>query len=146
MRYTNWSVSFLTFSYHYSQYPVCSVYISSQPDSFEGLVPILRTFSVPVRNTDFSHLRDGFTRAIQQRAKLARTQSRLSDEEEQRINEQIQELKSLFPTQSVPKGKALDLIRDHRGDLTIEYEVSDQTPWLQRIQNHKRGHFGDCRR
>jgi hypothetical protein len=77
---------------------------------------------VPVRNTDFSHLRDGFTRAVQARQKIARTSKSLSEEDEVRIGESLQKLKALFPAQSVPKGKALVLLRTPTG-LTVEYEV-----------------------
>lgn len=78
---------------------------------------------VPVRNTDFSHLRDGFTRAVQARQKLARASKSINEEDEARIGESLQKLKSLFPAQSVPKGKALVLLRTPTG-LTVEYEVS----------------------
>jgi hypothetical protein len=78
---------------------------------------------VPVRNTDFSHLRDGFTRAVQARQKIARNSKSLSEEDEVRIGESLQKLKGLFPAQSVPKGKALVLLRTPTG-LTVEYEVS----------------------
>jgi hypothetical protein len=82
---------------------------------------------VPVRNTDFSHLRDGFTRAVQARQKLARAAKQLTEEDEVRIGESLQQLKSLFPAQSVPKGKALVLLRTPKG-LTVEYEVSLDSP------------------
>lgn len=78
---------------------------------------------VPVRNTDFSHLRDGFMRAVQARQKIARTSKKLSEEDEVRIGESLQKLKALFPAQSVPKGNALVLLRTPTG-LTVEYEVS----------------------
>lgn len=81
-----------------------------------------RADTVPTRNTDFAHLRDGFTRAIQARQKLARKS--LSEGEEERISQSIQALKALFPAQSVPKGKTLTLTRARNGDLTVYYEVS----------------------
>ena len=43
--------------------------------------------------------------------------------DEQRTAESIQTLKSLFPAYSVPKGKAMTLLRTKSG-LTVEYEVS----------------------
>jgi hypothetical protein len=46
----------------------------------------------------------------------------LSEEDEVRIGESLQKLKALFPAQSVPKGKALVLLRTPTG-LTVEYEV-----------------------
>ncbi|KAK1922431.1 chalcone-flavanone isomerase-domain-containing protein [Papiliotrema laurentii] len=77
---------------------------------------------VPVRNTDFGHLRDGFTRAIAARQKIARSAGQLTDADEERIAQSTQTLKALFPAQSVPKGKALTLLRRPDGALTIEYE------------------------
>lgn len=77
---------------------------------------------VPVRNTDFAHLRDGFTRAVQARQKMARKSNSITEEDEVRIGESLQKLKGLFPAQSVPKGKALVLLRTPTG-LTVEYEV-----------------------
>ncbi|KAI9636495.1 chalcone-flavanone isomerase-domain-containing protein [Dioszegia hungarica] len=91
---------------------------------------------VPTRNTDFAHLRDGFTRAIQARQKLARVGGRLTDAEEERIAQSTQTLKAMFPSQSVPKGKALTLTRLAKGELVVEYEgkllgrVND--PWISR--------------
>lgn len=129
---------------------------------------------VPVRNTDFGvrvsapliwspcpniaqHLRDGFTRALAVRQKLARQNGELSEADEtvsrhpshsvshsseygaddlQRIAESIQSMKSIFPAQSVPKGKSLVLVRTSTGNLVVEYEgkllgqVND--PWVAR--------------
>lgn len=81
---------------------------------------------VPTRNTDFSHLRDGFTRAVQARQKIARNAKKMSDEEETKVGDSLQQLKALFPAQSVPKGKALVLLRTPTG-LTVEYEVNHLT-------------------
>ncbi|WWC64182.1 uncharacterized protein I303_106790 [Kwoniella dejecticola CBS 10117] len=77
---------------------------------------------VPNRNTDFGHLRDAFTRALQARQKLARSKGQLSNEDEQRITESIQTLKSFFPSQTVPKGKQVVLLRPREGGLVVEYE------------------------
>ncbi|ORX38909.1 chalcone-flavanone isomerase-domain-containing protein [Kockovaella imperatae] len=76
---------------------------------------------VPVRSTDFSHLRDGFTRALIARQKLARTSGSITETEDARITESIQSLKSLFPSQKVPKGHSLSLVRT-KGSLAVEYE------------------------
>jgi hypothetical protein len=94
---------------------------------------------VPVRNTDFSHLRDGFTRAVQARQKIARTAKKLSDEEEVRIGESLQKLKALFPAQTVPKGKSLVLLRTPTG-LTVEYEVSPHTNLRDGVRTHTVGY------
>lgn len=80
---------------------------------------------VPVRSTDFAHLRDGFTRSIQGRAKLARKSSLLSAETDEALSHALQSLKEAFPKASLPKGNALDLIFTPAStpqgfDLTLE--------------------------
>ncbi|WWC73246.1 uncharacterized protein I206_107212 [Kwoniella pini CBS 10737] len=77
---------------------------------------------VPNRNTDFGHLRDAFTRALQARQRLARTKGELTLEDEQRITESIQILKSFFPAQTVLKGKQVVLLRPREGGLIVEFE------------------------
>jgi hypothetical protein len=78
---------------------------------------------VPTRSTDYNHLRDGFTRAVQNRAKLARKQKELDAEADEALNKTLQELKDAFPKASLPKGRALDLIFTPSAgglDLTLE--------------------------
>ena len=65
---------------------------------------------VPVRSTDYNHLRDGFTRAIQGRAKLARKSDLLSSNADEALNASLQDLKEAFPKASLSKGSALDLL------------------------------------
>ncbi|GHJ88387.1 hypothetical protein NliqN6_4789 [Naganishia liquefaciens] len=77
---------------------------------------------VPTRNTDFGHLRDGFTRALQARQKKAAKDGKLSADAEERIDVSIQKFKSFFPTSSVPKGKELLLVKTAQNDLAVEYE------------------------
>ncbi|RXK37137.1 hypothetical protein M231_05588 [Tremella mesenterica] len=76
---------------------------------------------VPVRNTDFGHLRDGFTRALTARQKLARKSGQLTDADEDRVAVSMHQFKTIFPAGSVPKGKSLVLYRSPSG-LTLEYE------------------------
>lgn len=80
---------------------------------------------VPVRPTDYGHLRDGFTRAVQGRAKLARKQQLLNESSDEALSLSLQALKDAFPRTSLPKGKALDLIFTPSSsgpglDLTLE--------------------------
>ncbi|UZJ52617.1 hypothetical protein CBS101457_001937 [Exobasidium rhododendri] len=80
---------------------------------------------IPVRPTDFSHLRDGFVRAIQGRAKLARKQSHLSESSDEALAVSLQALKEAFPRTSLPKGQPLDLFFTPSSsgaglDLTLE--------------------------
>lgn len=77
--------------------------------------------SVPVRNTDFGHLRDGFTRTLLARAKDARKRGELSDADDERITGAIQQLKVAFPAGSVPKGSELTIVRTPDAHLVIEY-------------------------
>lgn len=79
---------------------------------------------VPVRSTDYAHLRDGFTRSIQGRAKLARKAGQIDPETDESLSSSLLNLKEAFPRSSLPKGKALDLIftpSPTKGlDLTLE--------------------------
>lgn len=76
----------------------------------QGTASVVRI--VPVRNTDFNHLRDGFIRALQARLKLALKSSTVptGSEAERHFTEAIQEVKESFPRGSVPKGSPLDLV------------------------------------
>lgn len=74
----------------------------------QGTAAVIRI--VPVRNTDFNHLRDGFIRALQGRLKKAIKQSQIDSAAETSFQEQIQGVKDSFPRGSVPKGSPLDLV------------------------------------
>lgn len=76
-----------------------------------GMPAVLRI--VPVRNTDFAHLRDGFARAVQQRVKALRrrgAESAPSEEQEEALAAGVQQLKECFPKASLKKGEELDLV------------------------------------
>lgn len=68
---------------------------------------------VPVRDTDFPHLRDGFVRAIQARA------GKLKDE---KFGQAMKEFRQVFNRGKVPKQKELLLLRDRQGRLTMVYD------------------------
>ncbi|POS76009.1 hypothetical protein DHEL01_v205595 [Diaporthe helianthi] len=68
---------------------------------------------VPVRDTDFHHLRDGFVRAIQAR------EGKAKDEE---FGEAMREFKRIFNRGKVPKQKELLMLRDRSGKLTLVYD------------------------
>lgn len=72
---------------------------------------------VPVRDTDFHHLRDGFVRAIQ--GKLPSMSGTGTDD--QAFDEAMRQFRAAFNRGSVPKKKELLLIRDEKGKLSIEY-------------------------
>lgn len=96
----------------------------------QGTPAVIRI--VPVRNTDFNHLRDGFIRALQNRLKSAIKQSKLQPDSplESQFQQAIQQIKDSFPRGSVPKGSPLDLViipiagssRPARTSLSFEYD------------------------
>ncbi|KAM4064485.1 chalcone isomerase like domain-containing protein [Hirsutella rhossiliensis] len=70
---------------------------------------------MPVRDTDFHHLRDGFVRAIQTRAQRDKS---LGDES---FGAAMKEFKAMFNRGTVPKKKELLLCRDLDGRLSVLY-------------------------
>ncbi|GAK65867.1 chalcone isomerase [Moesziomyces antarcticus] len=76
----------------------------------DGTAAVIRI--VPVRNTDFNHLRDGFIRALQNRLKKAIKDARVQTDSplESAFQLAIQQIKDSFPRGSVPKGSPLDLV------------------------------------
>lgn len=68
---------------------------------------------VPVRDTDFPHLRDGFVRAIQARAGKAK---------DEQFGEAMKQFRQVFNRGKVPKQKELLLLRDKQGRLTMVYD------------------------
>ena len=79
--------------------------------------------TVPVRPTEFAHLRDGFTRSLLNRMKSALKMGTLSQAEAQRISTSIEEFKSIFPSGKIPKGQNFLLIKKGTtGELILEYE------------------------
>lgn len=65
---------------------------------------------VPTRNTSFSHLRDGFMRALQARLSAQKRQHLITEEEENRIVTPMLQFKSLFPNTAMEKHVPLDVI------------------------------------
>ncbi|WFD43785.1 hypothetical protein MPSI1_002449 [Malassezia psittaci] len=85
---------------------------------------------MPVRGTDFAHLRDGLVRAVNARVKEARKADQeytWPKEAEVILDENLRDMKQLFPRTSVPKGHALDLIvfreagNNQAYNLTVAY-------------------------
>ena len=74
---------------------------------------------VPVRDTDFHHLRDGFVRAIQ--AKVPSTESAGDDN----FGEAMRDFRAFFNRGTVPKRKELLLLRDGQGRLSVIYDYGD---------------------
>ncbi|KAH0838526.1 hypothetical protein J3R83DRAFT_6845 [Lanmaoa asiatica] len=58
---------------------------------------------VPTRNTSYTHLRDGFVRALTARLQLAKSRRTLSAETEVAVQSPLRKLKSIFPTTKLAK-------------------------------------------
>ncbi|KAI1171884.1 chalcone-flavanone isomerase-domain-containing protein [Nemania sp. FL0916] len=71
---------------------------------------------VPVRDTDFHHLRDGFVRAI-----TARSQRDAQEYGDETFGVAMKEFKTLFNRGKVPKSRELLLCRDAAGRLSVAY-------------------------
>ncbi|KAI0859261.1 chalcone-flavanone isomerase [Xylaria cubensis] len=72
---------------------------------------------VPVRDTDFHHLRDGFVRAI-----TARSQGDNAQFGDEAFGVAMRDFKSLFNRGKVPKTREMLLFRDAAGRLTVTYD------------------------
>ena len=80
---------------------------------------------VPTRNTDFSHLKDGFVRQVT--GKTQHFSSRRSDQSfgDESFGQSMNLFKDLFgaaPRKQLPKGEILLLTRDAKGKLGAWYE------------------------
>jgi len=87
-------------------------------------VPARSAFRViPVRDTDFHHLRDGFVRAIQARqGKLAgKGHDDAAAAAGRDFGESMREFRQLFNRGKVPKKQELLLLRGVQGELTALY-------------------------
>ncbi|ROT34523.1 chalcone isomerase [Sodiomyces alkalinus F11] len=72
---------------------------------------------VPVRDTDFHHLRDGFVRAIQARSTAGK--NAFGDDS---FGEAMRAFRAMFNRGKVPKKKEMILCRDAKGGLEVLYE------------------------
>lgn len=76
---------------------------------------------IPVRNTDFPHLRDGFVRAI-----TARSQAHKQEYNDEAFGASMTEFRTLFNRGKMPAKGELIMVRDERGALTIMYDDGKQ--------------------
>ncbi|KAI6003210.1 chalcone-flavanone isomerase-domain-containing protein [Pisolithus orientalis] len=65
---------------------------------------------VPTRNTSYTHLRDGFVRALTGRIQLEKSRGALTPEIEFAIQSPLRKLKTLFPNAALTKGTPLDIL------------------------------------
>jgi hypothetical protein len=76
---------------------------------------------IPVKDTDFHHLRDAFVRAI-----TGRTQRDSKAYADEQFGENLKNMRALFNRGSFPKKRELLLVRDGEGQLSMIYSGSDQ--------------------
>jgi hypothetical protein len=96
-----------------SQVPVLPSYAQSNIDG-DPWAPLIRIYEcpmllriIPVRNTDYAHLRDGFVRSTLSRMKM-------EGEDEERVktrDDAVTLFKGLFPRQKMKKGEVLSIIK-----------------------------------
>ena len=77
---------------------------------FTSHLVILRHYPVPTRSTSFTHLRDGFVRALQARLVLAKQKGKLTPDEELEVQSPLRKFKSMFPNTPLAKGQSLDIL------------------------------------
>ncbi|KAL6920951.1 hypothetical protein ACHAP8_005067 [Fusarium lateritium] len=82
---------------------------------------------IPVRDTDFPHMRDGLVRAIQARS------ARNPDYNDEAFGEAMKHFKVLFQRGQVAKKNELLLIRDGAGKMTITYNDSTRKEPIKTI-------------
>ncbi|KAI1852745.1 hypothetical protein JX265_003233 [Neoarthrinium moseri] len=72
---------------------------------------------VPVRNTDFPHLRDGFVRAI-----TARSQENKAEYNDESFGQSVKEFKALFTRGKLPQKSELIMVRDDKGRFNLIFD------------------------
>ncbi|KAK8062793.1 Chalcone-flavanone isomerase [Apiospora hydei] len=93
---------------------------------------------VPVRDTDFHHLRDGFVRSI-----TARSNAGGDEYKEDSFGEAMREFRNIFNRGKVPKAGELIMARDERGRLTVVFDDSKKGNTKEAVQQqHKRTTIG----
>lgn len=70
----------------------------------------VRRSTVPTRSTSYTHLRDGFLRALQARMSLALKSNTLSQQDAELAQSPLRKLKALFPNTPLAKGDILDIV------------------------------------
>ncbi|KAK4198884.1 chalcone-flavanone isomerase-domain-containing protein [Triangularia verruculosa] len=93
-------------------------------------IPARTAFRViPVRDTDFHHLRDGFVNAI--KARGPELSGKGVDDEE--FGEAMRQFRAVFNRGKVPKAQELILTRDDRGHLSIAFDAGKKSGGRQLI-------------
>jgi len=89
--------------------------ISKSATSEEKIDHIVRNTAcairiIPTRSTSYSHLRDGFMRALLARMKLSHTRDTITEKEEEAAQSPLRTLKSIFPNTPLAKHTPLDIL------------------------------------
>lgn len=93
---------------------------------------------IPTRSTSYSHLRDGFVRALQARLVLAKKSEALTPQDELEIQSPLRKFKSMFPnSRPLEKHQPLDLlflapIVGEPRNVIVRDLGSVQSDWLAR--------------
>ncbi|KAK6074020.1 chalcone-flavanone isomerase [Seiridium cupressi] len=97
---------------------------------------------IPVRNTDFPHLRDGFVRAI-----TARSQAHKEEYNDEVFGIAMTGFKNLFNRGKVAAKAELIMVRDENGTLTILHDGGKQQKPKEKNENSRVaiGHVADER-
>ena len=89
---------------------------------------------VPTRSTSYSHLRDGFMRALQARLVLSKQRGSLTPEDELAVQSPLRKFKSMFPNTPLAKHAPLDVLLTSPGPQPRTLIVRDlgsvQNDWL----------------
>lgn len=86
-------------------------------------IPARSAFRIlPVRDTDFHHLRDGFVRAIQARSDKLLSGDGQSGADQDAFTEAMRSFRQIFNRGKVPKSKELLLTRENGGRLKVVYD------------------------
>jgi hypothetical protein len=87
---------------------------------------------IPVRDTDFHHLRDGFVRAI-----TARSQGNNAEYGDEAFGAAMKDFKTLFNRGKVPKSQEMLLCRDAAGRLTVTYNDGHGMGTIGRVEDER---------
>ncbi|KAM0323927.1 hypothetical protein ACHAQA_008508 [Verticillium albo-atrum] len=87
---------------------------------------------VPVRDTDFHHLRDAFVRAIQ-----TRSNPKPQEFGDEQFGESVRALKGMFNRGKLPKKQELLLRRDEKGALDVLYDDGKGRQSVGRVEDER---------
>ncbi|KAI0762663.1 chalcone-flavanone isomerase-domain-containing protein [Fomes fomentarius] len=92
---------------------------------------------IPTRSTSYSHLRDGYMRAMQARQILLKQRGELTPDDELAIQSPLRKLKSMFPNTPLAKHSPLDILATapspkQQRNLIVRDLGSVQSDWLAR--------------